>query len=181
MLIVIGPKAVLHSQTESGFDLAELGALKPRGAFEAGTEIEEIERRHRFQDIDLLVQKFPNLYDPFQAVDDHVHVRAVVIRGRFFENFATGFQFVKNLLEPKLVGLVDDDEQHLVMRVQLSLDQAEWRLESKELVDGEVTAVVGRLFRRLKRAVHRWSLATTMPSDKRQVPRCALRDCGSCG
>ena len=56
MLIVIGPEPVLHAQAEGRFDLAELGALKPRGAFEAGAEIEEIERRHRFQDVDLLVQ-----------------------------------------------------------------------------------------------------------------------------
>ena len=55
MLVVIGPEPVLHPQTESRFDLAELRALETGRAFEAGPEIEEIERRHRFQDVDLLV------------------------------------------------------------------------------------------------------------------------------
>src|SRR5436190_24003590 len=51
MLVVIGAKATLHSQAQGGFDLAELSALKAGRAFEAGTKVEEIERRHRFQDI----------------------------------------------------------------------------------------------------------------------------------
>ena len=104
---------------------------------------------------------------------DHVHVRAVVVRGRFFEDFATGFQFVKNLLEPKLVGLMDDNEQHLVMRVQFSLDQAERRLESKELVDGEVTAVIGGVLGSAKGTFHESSVANSFGTDKRDY---AIRD-----
>src|SRR5438067_4845167 len=55
VLIVIRPKPVLHPQSEGRFDLPELGALKAGSAFEAGTEVEKIERRHRFQDVHLLV------------------------------------------------------------------------------------------------------------------------------
>ena len=46
----------------------------------------------------------------FEAMDHDVHVGAVVVRGRLLQDFAAGLELVEDLFEPKLVGLVDDDE-----------------------------------------------------------------------
>jgi hypothetical protein len=61
---------------------------------------------------------------------------------------------MEDLLEPEFVSLVDDDEEHLIMGMELSLDKAQRRLKSEELVDREITTVVGRLAVGLERAVH---------------------------
>src|SRR4051812_36951754 len=61
---------------------------------------------------------------------------------------------MQDLFEPELVGLMDDDEQHLVVSVQLSFDQAKGRLEREKLVDREITPIVGGLLAGLKWAIH---------------------------
>src|SRR6266705_442490 len=91
-------------------------------------------------------------------MNDYVHVRAVVVGGRLLQDFAAGLKLVENLFEPKLVGLVDDDEQHFIVRMEFAFNQAERSLQVQELVDGEITAVIGRLLFALKRAIHRGSL-----------------------
>jgi hypothetical protein len=99
-------------------------------------------------------------------MDNDVHVRAVVVGGRLLENFATGVQFMKDLLEPKFIGLVNDDEEHLVMGMEFPFDKAKRRLEREEFVDGEVAAVVGRFLRSVKRTFHHGSVGKRVTSDK---------------
>jgi hypothetical protein len=48
---------------------------------------------------------------------------------------------VQDLLEPELVGLVDHDEEHLIVRV-LAVLVALGRLRAKDLVELEVVGVV---------------------------------------
>ena len=55
----------------------------------------------------------------------HGHVRPIVVRRRFAQDFTAGEQFMENLLKPKLGGLMDDDEQHFIMCQQLPFLQAE--------------------------------------------------------
>src|SRR3954470_7951538 len=155
MLVIVWPEAVLHPKAERRFDLSELGALEARSAFEVRTEIEKIERGHCFQDVHLLVQQLPNLDDPPKPLDDNVHVRSVVIGGGLLEDGATRVQFMEDLLQPKLVGLVDDDEEHLVVGMELSLDEAQGRLKGEEFIDREIAAVIGWLLRGCKRTLHR--------------------------
>ena len=133
--------------------------MKTGGAFERRAKIEEIERRHRFQNVDLLVEQFPNLDDPLEAMDDDVHVGAVVIGGRFLQDFATRLELVQYLFEPELVGLVDDDEEHLIVRVELAFDQGKRRLEGEEFIDAEIAAVVGGFFAAVERTLHCRSVA----------------------
>ena len=121
VLVVLGPKTLLDPQPQRRFDLAKLLTLEPGRAMEQLAELEKVERGHRLEHVDLVIKQFPDLDDPLQAMDDDVHVRSVVIRGRFAQHFAAGRDLVQDLFEPKLVGLVDDDEEHLVMRDQLSL------------------------------------------------------------
>src|SRR6266436_4793547 len=91
-------------------------------------------------------------------MDDYVHVRTVVVGGRLLQDFAAGLELVENLFEPKLIGLVDDDEQHLIVRMEFAFNQAERSLQIQELVDGEITTVISQLLFALKRALHRGSL-----------------------
>ncbi len=56
---------------------------------------------------------------------DDVHVRAVIVRRRFLENFAARHQLVQDLFEPEFVGLVDDDEEHFIVGDELAFFEAE--------------------------------------------------------
>ena len=103
--------------------------MKTGRAFELRTEIEKVERRHRFEDIDLLIEQLPNLDDASQPMHNDVHVDAVVVRDRFAQDIATGPQLVQNLFEPKLVGLVHDDEKHFIVRLNFAVFEANRFLE----------------------------------------------------
>jgi hypothetical protein len=57
-------------------------------------------------------------------MDDDIHVGPIVIRGRLTQNLAARMQLVQDLFEPKFVSLVDDDEQHLIVRLNFPVPQA---------------------------------------------------------
>ena len=99
-------------------------------------------------------------------MDDDVHVRAVVIGRWFLQDRATGIELVEDLFEPELVGLVDDDEQHLVMGVELPFNEAHGRLETEELFDREVTPIISRLLRAGEWTLHARIVGRTVTSDK---------------
>ena len=122
-------------------------------------ELEEIERGHGLEDVDLVVEQFPDLDHALEPMHDHVHVRAVVVRGGFAQDFAAGGDLVQDLFEPKLVGLVDDDEEHLIVRDEFAFLQAERLLQLEEPLDPEVVAVILRLALVIHRAFHRRSVA----------------------
>jgi hypothetical protein len=82
---------------------------KPLGRREQRPEDQEVLRRHRLDHVDLRDQQ------PL----DHVHpaeqlAREVGVAGEHV--VASPLQLVQHLLEPQLVGLVDRDEQQLVVR-----------------------------------------------------------------
>lgn len=108
-------------------------------------------------------------------MDNDIHVGAVIVGGRLGQDFATGFQLVKNLFEPELVGLMDDDEKHLVMRMELALDKANRRLKREELFDRKIIAVVSRLLRSAEWTFHDGSVGTGATGDKRDSS-CGMRD-----
>src|ERR1041385_3832376 len=62
---------------------------------------------------------------------------------------------------------MDDDEQHLGMRMELALDKAKRRLEPEKLFDCEIIAVVSRFLRSAKRTFHDGSVGKGVNGDKR--------------
>ena len=96
----------LHAEHE--LDLAELVGLKTARRLEPLAEREELERRHRLEDVQLRDHDFQDGQDPLQRV-----LRAV--RFVVFEQLADAIELVQQLLEPELVDLVDDDEEQLVV------------------------------------------------------------------
>ena len=160
VLVIFGPEAVLHLQAEGGLDLAELFALETGGPVQEFAELEEIERRHRFQHIDLVIEQLPDFHDPLQAMDDHAHVRAVVVRRRFAQDFTAGHQLVQDLFKPKLVGLMHDNEEHLVVRDQFAFLEAERLLQLEKPINPEVIAVMlERVFFVIEWTFHRRTVA----------------------
>ena len=102
-----------------------------------------------------MVQQLPDLDDALETMDDHVHVGAVVVRdGGLLQDITAGVELVEYLFEPKLVGLVDDDEQHLIVGMKFALDHAEGSLQVQKFVDGEITAVIGGLLVAIERTLH---------------------------
>ena len=105
-------------------------------------ELEEVERRHRFEHIHLVIEEFPDFHHALEPMHDDVHVRAVVVRGRFAQDFPAGGDLVQDLFEPKFVGLVDDDEEHLIVGDELSVAQAERLLQFEQALDPKIIAII---------------------------------------
>ena len=135
VLVVLGPKTAFGLQPQRRFNFAKLFTLKPGCAMKQLAKLEKVERGHGLEHIDLVIKQFPNLDHSFEPVHHDVHVRSVVIRGRFAQHFFAGRDLVQDLFEPKLVGLVDDDKEHFIMRDQLSLAQAERLLQLEQVLD----------------------------------------------
>ena len=93
---------------EDELQLAELGRLEPAPRFEASAKAEELQRRHRLEDVDL---RDEHLEDGQHALHRVPRPREVVAASSALQVV----ELVQNLLEPQLVDLVDDDEQHLVV------------------------------------------------------------------
>jgi len=88
--------------------------LKAGSAFELNGN-REIQRRHGFQDVQPAgseASRFPRY--GFSRCPPR-SCPAVVIGGRFLEDGAAGVQFMQDLFEPELVGLMDDDEEILLV------------------------------------------------------------------
>ena len=104
--------------------------MKSAGGIEPFAEAEELERRHRFQDVELRHHHFQDREDALQGV-------LRTMRFVRFQKLDDAIQFVQQLLEPELVHLVDDDEQRLVMFGPCGA----WLLQRQQLVDLQITGV----------------------------------------
>ena len=100
-----GP-VVLGSQDE--LDLPELIGLEPARGFQPRAKRQELQWRHRLEDIELHDEHLQDRQDSLQRV-----LCAVGIVGG--EQPARPIQLVQQLLEPEFVHLVDDDEEELVV------------------------------------------------------------------
>src|SRR5205814_5070659 len=82
--------------------------LKPRSRLQTVAKARKTRGRHRFEDVDLTDQRLHDRPGPFEGMN-----RAEKIaRRKIFFYF---LELVQQLLEPELVGLMDDDEQHLIV------------------------------------------------------------------
>src|SRR4051812_30030167 len=93
---------------EQKLELAELDRLKPGSGVEPVAKAGKRRRRHRFQNVDLSDQRLHDGAGAFKRVDR-------------IEEFAPtkvpidSFELVQELLEPELVGLMNNDEEHLIV------------------------------------------------------------------
>src|SRR6202011_2250156 len=94
--------------TEQELELSKLDRLKAGRGFEAITKTRERRGRHRFEDVDLCYQHLHNRPDALEGVNRSKQI----IRRKIFVNF---LKLVKQLLEPELIRLMDDDEQHFIV------------------------------------------------------------------
>ena len=113
---------------EDRLELAELPGLEAAGCVEPIAEAGELPGRHRLQHVDL---RHRDLQDREDAAQCAHRVRGVAV----LEPGLQVGQLVEELLEPQLVHLVDDDEEHLVVLVRAR------PLGTEHLVEGEVAAV----------------------------------------
>jgi hypothetical protein len=109
-------------EAQARLDQAELQALEAGGGHQKVAEVEEVHGRHGLEHVELLDQELLDLDDALDAVDGRA--QAGVVGARAGEDLLDAVELEQDDLEPELVGLVDDDEQHLVVRrpaVQLAL------------------------------------------------------------
>src|SRR5215207_5397 len=120
-------RVVLEARGE--LDLAELHRLEAARGVELVAEAEEVDRRHRLQDVDLRDEQFLDLGDPAEGA--RRDGRAV-----FAHRAERGVDLVEHLLEPQLVRLVDGDEEQLVVvrRVGQTALQPDQVLDAQVLV-----------------------------------------------
>ena len=121
---------------EHRFELAELRRLEAAGGVEPVAEAGELARRHRLQDVDLRDHDLQDGEHPAQGVEGPGGV--VVLQQLLGVD-----QLVDQLLEPQLVHLVDDDEEHFIVLVGAR------PLGAEDLVEGEVRGVRQRRSGRL--------------------------------
>ncbi len=125
-------------QPEAHLDEAELQALESRRRHQQVAELEEIERRHGLQHVELADEQLPDFPDAGQCMDDAPDVALLdMLAG---EQALDLVEFDQDLLEPQLVGLVDDDEQHLVMR-RPPLPHAFGLLTGQQFIELQIVAI----------------------------------------
>ena len=93
--------------------MLELHALKTGSGNEQIAKLKEIEWRHRFNHVDLLQKQGLNLADAAEPMNHQPHL--FVFDQRVVEDVDHRTQLVQDLLEPKLICLMHDDEEHLVV------------------------------------------------------------------
>ena len=118
---------------ERELELAKLIRLKPAGGLETLAERQELERRHRLENVELGDEHLENGQDALERV-----LRPVRVVG--LEQQRRAIDLVQDLLEPELVDLVNDDEEQLVVLGPFGARA----LEIEQLVDVEVAAVGDR-------------------------------------
>ena len=104
-IVAEDPRILVAQQT---LELAELPTLKPARAREKIAKRQKRNRRHRFQDVDLLHHGLQNREHALER-GTRLHLIARDERARQM------VALMQLLLEPKFIHLMDDDEQHLVM------------------------------------------------------------------
>jgi hypothetical protein len=114
--------------------------LEAGGRKQEVAEIKEVERRHRLQHLELVDQQLQDLVDAIEAVHDTAEI--FVLDHLAAEIRLDAVELVQDLLEPQLVGLVHDDEQHLVVRGP-AMARALRRLRGQQAIEVEIVGVVG--------------------------------------
>ena len=82
--------------------------MKSRRRLEPIAKTRERRRRHRLKNVDLRHQRFHDCPDALKRMDRAEEIA----RGKISFYF---LKLMKQLLEPKFIRLMDDDEQHLVV------------------------------------------------------------------
>ena len=141
-------QAILAAQTELDLDQAELQALEAGRRKQHVAELEEVERRHSLQHVDLLQEQALDPADPLERLDGESEL--AVVGHRAGEDPVDPGQLEQDLFEPQLVGLMDDDEQHLVVRrppgqLALTLLAVEQPVELQMLAIAEALLHVHRI------------------------------------
>jgi hypothetical protein len=94
--------------SEDELDFAELHGLKTRCRFKSVAEARERRRRHCLKYVHLRDEHFHDCADALERMNRAEEIASGKISFYFLE-------LVQQLLKPQLVGLVDDDEQRLVV------------------------------------------------------------------
>ena len=137
-LLVVG-QALAAGQAEHGLDLAELIALEAGSREEMVTEIQEIEGCHGLHHQDLLDEQLLDLDHPVEAGNGQSEV--AFVDGPLGEEIAHRAHVVNDLLEPELVHLVDNDEQHFIVG-RLACFFAHQLLAVQEFVELEIAVIM---------------------------------------
>ena len=116
------------SPPEHGLELPELPGLEAARRLEPVAEAEELRGLERLDDVELRHDELQDREDPLERAE---RLRAA----RLFEQDLEVRELVEQLLEPELVHLVDDDEEHLVVLVRAR------SLRAQDLVEREVGRV----------------------------------------
>src|SRR5215213_6301669 len=127
-LVALQGLRVLPAKRE--LQLPELRRLEAAAGLQPIPKREKLERSHRFEDIELSDHHLENGQNALQDVPG----TGTIVAG---EQRLEMVQLVEDLLEPKLVDLMNHDEEHLV--VLWSLRQR--RLEREQLFDSQVFSV----------------------------------------
>src|SRR5262245_62562871 len=113
-LVVMEHLFVLQAAQE--FYLTKLFGLKTASRSQPPAKGQKMGRQHRLQDRELFYQHAHDLGAAPQQPRGFVYfIARPGIRRRVAMVDGPGVEFVEQLLKPKLVGLMDDDEEHLVM------------------------------------------------------------------
>ena len=136
-LVGVG-QALGPGQAEAGLQQAELQALEARSRKQQVAEIKEVEGRHALEHVELLDQQLLDPRDPRQAVDRLTDL--AVVGDRSGEDLLDPVELEEDQLEPELVGLVNDDEKHLVVG-RLALEGALALLAGEQPVEPQMLGV----------------------------------------
>ncbi len=101
-------------QAQHGFQLTELPALESAAVLQETAEGVELERGHRFEDVDLGYECFHDGEHASHRLDGGEGLAGLKLKPHPTE-------FMQNLLEPEFVSLMDDDEEHLVVLLRIGL------------------------------------------------------------
>ena len=132
-------KAVPAPHSQLVLEQAKLNALNARGRDQDVAEIEEVERGHGFQNVDLLKQDALDL-DDAPAVQDRAP-DLLLRNGRAPEGREHRVELPQDLLEPQLGSLMNDDEEHLVVG-RPAMEGALQLLASEQPIELDVVRVV---------------------------------------
>src|SRR5439155_19532437 len=115
---------------EHKLNILQLHRLKSRWGLETIAETRERRRRHRLENVHLRHQHLHNCPYPLERMNRPEELA----RGELSPYF---LELMEQLLEPQLVGLMNDDEEHLVVLG----GRGTWLLKREQLLQIEITRV----------------------------------------
>jgi hypothetical protein len=128
----------LAAEPEAHLDQPELQALEAGRRNQQVAELQEVERRHGLEHVELTDQQLPDLQGSGERMDDAPDIALLhVLAGKQALDLV---ELEQDLLEPQLVGLVHDNEQHLVMG-RPAQPGAFGRLAGQQLIELQIVAV----------------------------------------